>query len=80
MHWKTVNKKKESVIKKAGVAIEKYWEWIFSKPLKRHLAGRNERGRNIMYLHGTFGGGIRGRRMIFSMFKKGWYAHEQQMD
>ena len=80
MHWRTVDKKKESVITNADIAIEKYWKWIFSKPLKRYLAGRNERGHNIMYLHGTFGGGIRGRRMIFTAFKKGWYAHEQQMD
>lgn len=61
-------------------ALDRYFKWKFSQPVKRTLAGRNERGRNIMYLHGTFGGGIRRRRQIFTAFKKGWYAHEQQMD
>lgn len=33
-----------------------------------------------MYLHGKIGGGVDRKRKIFAMFKKGWYAHEQQMD
>lgn len=77
MHWRTVNKKKESVVTKCDEAFEGYHEWLFKQPVKRTLAGRNDRGRNIVYLHGTFGGGIRRRRKIFTAFKKGWYAHEQ---
>ena len=80
MNWKTVNKKKEDVVINSVEAFEEYYRWLFDKPIKRNLAGRNEQGHNIMYLHGTFGGGIRRRRQIFTAFKKGWYAHEQQMD
>lgn len=60
--------------------LEAYCAWLFSQPIKRTLTGRNERGRNIIYLHGTFGGGIPRRRQALTAFKKGWYAHEQQMD
>ena len=61
-------------------ALEAYCAWLFGQPIKRTLSGRNDRGRNIMYRNGAIDGGIRRRRQIFSMFKKGWYAHEQQMD
>ncbi len=52
-------------------ALEAYRAWLFSQPIKRTLSGRNDRGRNIIYLHGAFGGGIRRRRQIFTAFKKG---------
>lgn len=61
-------------------ALEVYYAWLFSQPIKRTLSGRNDRGRNIMYFHGKFGGGVDRKRKIFAMLKKGWYAHEQQMD
>jgi len=77
MHWKTVNKKKELIVTKCDEAVDGYYVWLFNQPVKRTLAGRNDRGRNIIYLHGTFGGGIRRRRKIFTAFKKGWYAYEQ---
>ena len=80
MHWSTLNKKKEMAAIKSDEAFEEYYRWIFNKPLKRTLSGRNDRGHNIIYLHGTFGGEIRRRRQIFTAFKKGWYVHEQQMD
>lgn len=57
-----------------------FYKWMFSQPIKRTLAGRNDRGRNVMYLRGRWAGGIRRKRQILAMFKKGWYAHEQQMD
>ena len=57
-----------------------FYKWMFSQPIKRTLTGRNDRGHNVMYLRGRWAGGIRSRRQIFSIFKKGWYAHEQQMD
>lgn len=80
MHWKTVSRKNELIEIDVMEGIEGYCKWLFSQPIKRTLAGRNDRGRNIMYLHGTYAGGVRRKRQIVAMYKKGWYAHEYKMD
>lgn len=36
-----------------------FYKWMFSQPIKRTLAGRNDRGHNVMYLRGRWAGGIR---------------------
>lgn len=61
-------------------ALEAYCAWLFSQPIKRTLTGRNDRGRNVVYLRGKIGGRIPRRRQVLTVFKKGWYVHEQQMD
>jgi hypothetical protein len=60
--------------------LEVYCTWICRQPIKRTLAVRNYRGRNIIYLRGKIGGGNCRHRQALAAIKKGWYAHEQQMD